>query len=297
MKPIPVLHLLLAVLLVPSAATSPAAEGKPPWVFFPYASAYLDKNDPDLTPEKLAKLAGLGYGGIEIPGPLLHNTERLTAALGWLDAAGMKACSAYTGVSAKEDGTVAPYALNDSAMATLGKAGAILWISSWHDSKAPANADPTKLEESFVEVIRAAADRAAPHGVRIALYPHWNHWLNKATQAHDLAQKIGRPNVGVVFNLFHHLATEGPDNVEATLRAVAPRLWSVNLNGAKHGGSGWGELIQPLDAGDFDLARLLAVLREIGYTGPVGTHGVYNMPSAEQIERSAQAWKKLNSSQ
>ena len=71
------------------------------------------------------------------------------------------------------------------------------------------------------------------------------------------------------------------------------KLLCVTINGAQIGAQAWTDgLIQPLDKGDFDNRPLLATLREIAYTGPVGLmcYGVPGDP-ADYLARSMKVWK------
>jgi sugar phosphate isomerase/epimerase len=67
----------------------------------------------------------------------------------------------------------------------------------------------------------------------------------------------------------------------------------VTINGAQVGTKEWTDgLIQPLDRGDFDNPRLLRVLRDIGYTGPIGLmcYGIQG-DARQHLERSMQVWR------
>ena len=81
------------------------------------------------------------------------------------------------------------------------------------------------------------------------------------------------------------------------LRAALPRLMFVTISGADTGDTrtfGWDRLIQPLDAGTYDLASFVRRLRAVGYTGPVGFQG-YNIKlhPREILARSITAWRKF----
>ena len=78
------------------------------------------------------------------------------------------------------------------------------------------------------------------------------------------------------------------------LRENAKRIFAVTINGAQVGTEAWtGGLIQPLDRGDFDNRELLQLLREIGYSGPVGLM-CYGIPGDVQVHlaRSMKLWKQ-----
>lgn len=89
-------------------------------------------------------------------------------------------------------------------------------------------------------------------------------------------------------------APEGIEPIVKLLKANPEKLFMVGTNGANVELKGWGNLICPLDVGDFDNAVLLEMLGEIKYTGPVGLqcYGI-KLPEQEHLKRSITTWKKL----
>ena len=81
------------------------------------------------------------------------------------------------------------------------------------------------------------------------------------------------------------------------LRAALPRLMFVTISGADTGDTkamGWDRLIQPLDAGTYDLASFVRTLDKVGYTGPVGFQGFnIKLEPREALARSVTAWRKF----
>ena len=77
------------------------------------------------------------------------------------------------------------------------------------------------------------------------------------------------------------------------LRAAAPHLSAVTVNGAEVDGADWGQLIQPLDAGDHDLRGLLEALDEVGFGGSFGLQGYgVRLPPEVHLARSMAAWRE-----
>ena len=95
-------------------------------------------------------------------------------------------------------------------------------------------------------------------------------------------------------------AQKGADrNPVPVLRAALPRLMFVTISGADTGDTkamGWDRLIQPLDAGTYDLGAFVRTLRTVGYTGPVGFQG-YNIKGEPRaiLTRSIAAWRTFDS--
>ncbi len=152
-------------------------------------------------------------------------------------------------------------------------------------------------DERAVEIIREIAAMAEEAGLRVALYPHTGDWLERVEDAVRVAKKVDRKNVGVIFNLCHWLAVDEKKDYKTVLQAAAPHLFGVTLNGAektvtRQNRQGW---IQTLDRGSFDNAELLATLREVGYTGPVGLqcYGIQG-DVRDNLTRSMAAWRKIS---
>ena len=62
-----------------------------------------------------------------------------------------------------------------------------------------------------VAAISEVADAAAHYGLSVSLYPHFGNLVERVADAVRIAEKTGRKNVGVTFNLCHWLRTDGPD--------------------------------------------------------------------------------------
>jgi sugar phosphate isomerase/epimerase len=152
-------------------------------------------------------------------------------------------------------------------------------------------------DERAVELLREIAGLARPFGVKVVLYPHVGNWLEKVDDAIRVADKVDRPNVGVMFNLCHYLKTGQEKDIPAVLAKAAPRLMAVSINGSPTGAevrADKGAWIAPLDEGGFDMAGLLRTLRAVGYKGPVGLqcYGIRG-DAREHLARSMAAWRKL----
>lgn len=148
-----------------------------------------------------------------------------------------------------------------------------------------------------VELLREMADLARPFGVKLALYPHVRDWLEKVSDAVRVADKVDRPNVGVMFNLCHFLKTDGEKDIRSELTKTGSRLLAVSINGSPTGAqvrAGKGKWITPLDEGAFDMAGLLRTLKAVGYKGPVGLqcYGIRG-DAREHLARSMTTWRKL----
>jgi sugar phosphate isomerase/epimerase len=155
--------------------------------------------------------------------------------------------------------------------------------------------DPS-IDPRAVEILREMSDLARDSGSQLLLYPHQNSWVERIEDSIRVAEKVDRPNVGVMFNLCHWLRVDPQRDYKPLLQRALPRLWAVSLNGADERSDqpGWEHYIQPLDQGSFDVAAFLRTLDELGYQGPIGLqcYGISG-DAREHLARSMAAWRKL----
>jgi len=172
----------------------------------------------------------------------------------------------------------------------LNGTGMILWLHIHSVKYKPSDeaADP-----KIVAIVRELADLAKPYGVRIAIYHHVAFVVEKAEDSFRIAQKAERENVGSVFNLCHFLKTDSEENLRKVIDLTFPKLFAVSIAGANSGDTkamNWDKLIQPVGEGSFDTYRLLELLKEKGYDGPVGIqcYAIKEMPQ-EHLPKSMKA--------
>lgn len=226
-------------------------------------------------------LKELGYQGTDQMG-----TAGIPELLAELDERGLHFFAIYTGVNIDPDGPQWEAGLENAIEALKGR-DAVLWLPVTSKKFAPSS---PKGDEDAVTVIRRVADMGAKSGLRVALYPHTGHWLERVEDAVRVAQKVNRRDVGVTFNLCHWLKVDGQE-LQARLELAKPHLFMVTVNGADAGGTDWSTLIQTLDQGSFDTCGLLRLLKEMNYTGPIGLQG-YGIGGdvSANLRRSMEAW-------
>ncbi|MBL9134543.1 MAG: sugar phosphate isomerase/epimerase [Verrucomicrobiales bacterium] len=155
--------------------------------------------------------------------------------------------------------------------------------------------DP-QFDEVAVGILREMSAMAADTDAQLLLYPHQGSWVERIEDSVRVAEKVDRPNVGVMFNLCHWLRVDSSREVRPLLKRAMPRLWAVSINGAdiRDERPGWAGYIQPLGDGSFDVGALLRVLKDEGYRGPVGLqcYGIGG-DARVHLERSAKAWRAM----
>lgn len=276
---------LLAGCVFFSSCTGTAKEGlaNP---FFAMDTGTIDVNHRSAEAQ-VKMLKELGYAGIGYwEGNPKRGTDGLPEMLAALDKYGLKAFPVYFGACLDPDRPKYEPELKEAIRLLKGRDTAI-WIhitSREHEKSSPEG------DERAVEIVREIADMADEAGLRVALYPHVNDWMERVEDAVRVAEKVNRRNVGVTFNLYHWLRVEGPENMEELMKLAMAYLFVVTINGSSAEGS-----IETLDRGSFDVYKFLKTLNELGYTGPIGLQGwgiggdVY-----ENLKRSMAAWHRLS---
>jgi sugar phosphate isomerase/epimerase len=285
--PLPISNSLRALALTLTVATVAfAAPAVNPF----FAMDNIARGGPDTVPAMLSELGYDGYGG-RVP------DETMAPAMA---AKGLKFFNGYHVIDLSR-AQPAPNEKLRAWLAAMSTYDTTLWLGINKVTRAdgtPYAVSATDADEFVLTQIRAIAEVAAAHHVRVALYPHTGFWMARVDDAQRLADKINRPDVGLTFNLCHWLKVEGSKRDPfAVLRTALPRLMFVTISGADTGDTrtfGWERLIQPLDTGTYDLGNFVRQLRAVGYTGPVGFQG-YNIKAdpREVLARSIAAWRKF----
>jgi sugar phosphate isomerase/epimerase len=230
-----------------------------------------------LPAKQAAVLKQLGYDGIGYTG-----TENFAERRKAFAEQGLRIFNLY--VPCFVDKPVAYDPKLQQAIPQLKDTGVDLWLTV--QGKAPDDA-------AAVRVVRQIADDAAAAGVRVALYPHKGFFVATAEDALRILRQVDRPNLGVSINLCHELAAGNADRMDDIVKACAPHLFFVSINGADRTG-GWGELIRPLGEGIFDVPGFLKSLGAAGYQGPIGLQ-CYQIPGPpeDHLKKSITKWREI----
>jgi sugar phosphate isomerase/epimerase len=286
------LRVLTLIALIPAAAGA-----QPSNEFFAMDTAMVKKLGTVLERSDVETLAALGYRGVA---PIVLDQaawEHLTWKLiPLLDENKLKLYAVYSSTRVDRRAYSIDAGITQQLAALKGR-GTIVWLPVTSQDFKPS--DPAG-DAMAVAAVREVADRAAEYGLSVSLYPHFGNLIERVEDAVRIAEKTQRPNVSVTFNLCHWLRTDVPGSLDRVLRLAMPRLSLVTINGADRNGKDWAQLIQPLDCGDFDISKLLAELKRLGYRGPIGLQGYdvanhLGIEPVENLRRSMAAWRKLES--
>jgi sugar phosphate isomerase/epimerase len=246
----------------------------------------------DIAPAaQLDLLKELGYAGIawtEEP------PDQVRAVAQEARKRGLKVFAIYCAAQVTAEGDLQHSPRLPEILTALKGHGTIVWLHI--GGKGPAFAALTG-QEPVVQKLRALAEKAAAHGLRIALYPHVGEWAARFGDATRLALLVNHPHFGVTFNLCHCLAVGDEQRIGELLEGARKVLFTVTINGADAGLARpeWGRLIQTLDRGTYDVGKLLRKLRQLSFTGPIGLQG-YGIGGdrRQNLAVSMAAWKKLS---
>lgn len=231
---------------------------------FTFNNALNQKQYPVLSIEEQADfLKNLGFDGMEC-----KETDGLLQAVDVFKKKGMKIYANYikVDIDAKE-----PYLPSwKEVIPKLKGTDMILWLHFHSNKYKPSD---EVADDIIVPIVQELADFAKPFGLRIAIYHHVGFLSEKVEDSYRIASKVNRENVGSVFNTCHFLKTDSAENLEKMINLTFPKLFVVSIAGANVGDTknmDWDQLIQPVGKGTFDNYRVLELLKEKGYKGPIG---------------------------
>lgn len=277
-------HSLLASVFISCLAFAPAAESaSSSWPFFAFDNGV---GRGVWTPEVQAKtVKELGYDGIHYnytnPGDF---ARKLAACRN--QGVPIHAVYIYTFVDNPEQ----PYDPGIKEVIRMLKGEpTMIWLTL-------RNGKPGTLDAQAASITREITTLAAESGLSVSLYPHAGFYVATAEDAVRIAKLVDLPNLGVTVNLCHELFAGNAERLDEVIKIAAPHLNLVSVNGASpipgKGPKAWDTLA--LGDGAFDTARFLRMVRDVGYSGPVG-HQFYNVQGddREKLERASRAWKAI----
>mgnify|MGYP001484265242 CR=1 FL=1 len=203
-------------------------------------------------------LAELGYDGIGYSG-LRNVDERLRA----MKSKQLQVYSFYVPCRLDELELLDPETVDN--LRKLEGTNAVLWLHV----KGEAN------EPEAVARLTKIARLARTFGIRVAIYPHDNTYVETGEHALRLVKLVDEDNFGMSINVCHELKAGNGAQLPILAKKAGDSLFLVSINGAEivaepDREKNWQRLIHPVGKGDFDLKPFLKQLREAKYTGPVG---------------------------
>ena len=281
MKPKLITSILSAFILLQAA--NAAAQARQP--FFPFCIDWHDARKRTFA-EQATMLKDLGYDGV---GHIW--LDKVEERIATLDAAGLKLYQ-ITMVVDLSPGKQ-PFDQQQFKQTLALIKGRHVQFDLLLNGMTPS--DPS-VDDRAVTILRDMSGLARESGSQLLLYPHQSSWVERIEDACRVADKVDRPNVGVMFNLCHWLRVDSSRDYAPLLKRALPRLWAVSINGAdpRDDQPGWARYIQPLGQGSFDVSKFLKTLDELGFKGPIGLqcYGIGG-DAREHLARSMKAWQEM----
>lgn len=280
------LHRTIRTAMIWLALASAASAAEPAaYPFFPFCIDWHDAKKRTFE-EQAAMLKELGYAGV---GHIW--LDKVAERIKSLDDAGLKLFQITMTVDVAPGKQ--PYDPRFKEVLALVKGRGVQFALLLNGMKP---SDPS-VDPHAVQILREMSDLAKNTDAQLLLYPHLSSWVERIEDAVRVADKVDRPNVGVMFNVCHWLRVDKSRDYKPLLKLAMPRLWAVSINGADEFDDkpGWQKYIQPLDRGSFDIGKFLRTLKELGYRGPIGLqcYGIGG-DARDHLARSMKAWRELS---
>jgi sugar phosphate isomerase/epimerase len=252
--------------------------------FFPFCIDWHDAKKRDFV-QQAQMLKDLGYDGV---GHIW--LDKVAERVQSLDAAGLKLYQITIMVDIAPDKPAYDSRLKEVLGLVKGRGVQFALLMNGMKPSDPAG------DERAVSIVREISDLGKDSGAQFLLYPHTDFWMERIEDCIRVADKVNRPDVGVMFNLCHWLRVSKDRDYVTPLKKAMPRLMAVSINGADEQDTkpGWEKYIQPLGHGDFDVAKLLQTLKQLGFNGPIGLqcYGIGG-DTRDHLQESMVAWRKL----
>jgi 2-dehydrotetronate isomerase len=135
---------------------------------------------------------------------------------------------------------------------------------------------------TFIDNLRTAADKALTKGVALVIEPintrsAPGYFLTRSQQAVDIIQEIDRPNVKLLFDVFHLQIMEG--DIITRLEKLLPMIGHVQIAAVP-------SRAEP-DEGEINYRAVFDALERIGYGGVVGCEYLPRAGTADGL-----VWRK-----
>ena len=128
------------------------------------------------------------------------------------------------------------------------------------------DSDRVAQHESLVDGLRAAAPMLEKAGITLVIEPlnekvdHPGYYLITSDEAFEIVNKVGSPNIKVVFDIYHQQISEGNliPNITSNIEKIG------HFHAAGHPGR------NELSSGEINYQEVFAAIKRTGYEGYIG---------------------------
>lgn len=217
-------------------------------------------------PEAIKQAHKAGYAAVECHWPYQFKADDVSRAL---HETGLKMLGLNTSrgdISKGDNGLSAIPGREVEARAAIDQAieyGLKINVLNIHVMAGFASGEAA--QNTFIENLRYAADKAAPHDITVLIEPlnHYdapNYFLQTSTQAEIIIQLVARNNVKLMFDCYHLQIMEG--DICRRLERLLPIIGHIQI--ASVPGRN-----EP-NTGELNYAYIFSKLEALGYSAPIG---------------------------
>ena len=139
-------------------------------------------------------------------------------------------------------------------------------------------ANGVEAEGTFLAALNYACEKAAGMGLTILIEPlnHYDapgYFLTTTTQAADLIERVGAPNLKLMFDCYHVQLMEG--DLTHRLQKLRPVLGHVQIARVPDRG--------PPVGGEINYAHIYDVLADLGWDTPIGAEYRSDLPTDQTL--------------
>ena len=134
-------------------------------------------------------------------------------------------------------------------------------------------------QETFVQNLRYASNKAAPLGITLLIEPLNRHdapgyFLRDTDLAADIISSVDAPNLKLMFDCYHVQRTEG--DVSTRLQSMLPLIGHIQIASTPDRGTP--------DHGELDYAFVFQTIRNLGWDQPLGAEYKPNGATGDSLE-------------
>jgi L-ribulose-5-phosphate 3-epimerase len=279
-----------APLAAMSARGARAAAGGPaPRPARPGPICLFSKHLPAMRPGALARaIKGIGFEGVDLTvRPQGHVapervTEQLPAAVQDIRAEGLVVPLITTELVSADDPTARPI------LAAAGKLGVPLFKPGYF--KYAFKDVRRELREAGARV-RELAELGRRSRVQLGFHNHGDCLGGLVWDAATFIEPLDARWAGYYFDTRHAFAEGGQSGWKVAAHLVGPRVKAVSVKDFhwEKTSKGWEIKKVPLGQGMVDVAGILAILAQHGFSGPISLHLEYDIPGGDDAILAAAA--------
>ena len=148
---------------------------------------------------------------------------------------------------------------------------------------APADADRARLRDTYLSNLAWAADRAQPAGIQVLIEPIAQRnmpgfFLNRQDEGHAIAAEIGKPNLGILMDLYHCQVEEG--DLAIKIRKYLDNPQQTHIGHFQI--AGVPERHEP-STGEVRYGYLFDLIDQLGYEGWIGCEYIPQAGTSEGL--------------